>query len=299
MQYIRSIKDKSARHIMLGIAIFALLFLVVIGISLFMKALPIIKEKSLWTLLSSADWKPFKGDFGFLPYISSTLYVSGLAILIALPPSLLTAIYLNSYASKNISRVFQPVIDLLSGIPPVIYGVWGTLTIVPLIANNIAPHFVEFSSGYTVLAGGIVLAVMILPLLISILVEVFRSIPQDMVDASLQLGATRWQTVKKVILRKSFSGIIAAVVLSVSRAFGETIAVLMVCGNITQMPHSLFDACYPLPSLIANNYGEMLSMPSYESALMLAAFLLFIIIVVFNAISRITLVQIEKRYSYS
>jgi phosphate transport system permease protein len=229
----------------------------------------------------------------------STLHVSVLAILIALPLSLLTAIYLHSYASKTINRVFQPVIDLLSGIPPVIYGVWGSLTIVPLIADKIAPNFVEFSSGYTVLAGGIVLAVMILPLLISILVEVFRSIPQEMVDASLQLGATRWQTVKKVILRKSFSGIIAAVVLSVSRAFGETIAVLMVCGNIAQMPHSLFDACYPLPALIANNYGEMLSMPSYESALMLAAFLLFIIIVVFNAISRITLVQIEKRYSYS
>ena len=258
-----------------------------------------MREKNLWTLLTSADWKPFKGDFGFLPYIMSTLYVSALAILIALPLSLLTAIYLHSYASKTISRVFQPVIDLLSGIPPVIYGVWGTLTIVPLIANHIAPHFVEFSSGYTVFAGGIVLAVMILPLLISILVEVFRSIPQEMVDASLQLGATRWQTVKKVILRKSFSGIIAAVVLSVSRAFGETIAVLMVCGNITQMPHNLFDACYPLPALIANNYGEMLSMPSYESALMLAAFLLFIIIVVFNAISRVTLVQIEKRYSFN
>ena len=113
-----------------------------------------------------------------------------------------------------------------------IYGVWGTLTIVPLIANKIAPHFVEFSSGYTVLAGGVVLAVMILPLLISILVEVFSSIPTEMTDASLQLGATKWQTVKKVVLRKSFPGIIAAIVLSVSRAFGETIAVLMVCGNI-------------------------------------------------------------------
>jgi phosphate transport system permease protein len=188
------------------------------------------------------------------------------------------------------------VIDLLSGIPPVIYGVWGTLTIVPLISEKIAPKFVEFSSGYSVLAGGIVLAVMIIPLLISILVEVFRSIPAEMVDASLTLGATKWQTVKKVILRKSFPGVMAAVVLSVSRAFGETIAVLMVCGNIPLIPQSLFDSGYPLPALIANNYGEMLSMPSYESALILAAFLLFIIIVLFNAISRLTLNQIEKRY---
>jgi len=282
---------------MLGIAFFSLLLLLVIGVSLFLKALPIMKEKSLWVLLTSGNWKPFKGEFGFLPYILSTLYVSVIAIVIALPLSLLSSIYLCTYASKSIRRIFEPIIDLLSGIPPVIYGVWGTLTIVPLIANKIAPHFVEFSSGYTVLAGGLVLAIMILPLLISILLEVFRSLPKDITDASLSLGATKWQTVKKVMLRKSTPGIIAATVLSISRAFGETIAVLMVCGNIPLIPHSIFDACYPLPALIANNYGEMLSMPSYESALMLGAFLLFIIIVIFNGISRLTLNQIEKRYS--
>jgi phosphate transport system permease protein len=297
MKYIRLIKDNSARQIMLGIAFFSLLLLLVIGVSLFLKALPIMKEKSLWVLLTSGNWKPFKGEFGFLPYILSTLYVSVIAIVIALPLSLMSSIYLCTYASKSISRIFEPVIDLLSGIPPVIYGVWGTLTIVPLIANKIAPHFVEFSSGYTVLAGGLVLAIMILPLLISILLEVFRSLPKDITDASLSLGATKWQTVKKVMLRKSTPGIIAATVLSISRAFGETIAVLMVCGNIPLIPHSIFDACYPLPALIANNYGEMLSMPSYESALMLGAFLLFIIIVIFNGISRLTLNQIEKRYS--
>jgi phosphate transport system permease protein len=297
MKYIREFKDKTARQIMLGIAFFSLLLLLVIGVSLLVKALPIMKEKSLWLLLSSGNWKPFKGEFGFLPYILSTLYVSMIAIAIALPLSILSSIYLCTYASKSISRIFEPVIDLLSGIPPVIYGVWGTLTIVPLIANKIAPHYVEFSSGYSVLAGGLVLAIMILPLLISILLEVFRSLPREITDASLSLGATKWQTVKKVMLRKSFPGIIAATVLSVSRAFGETIAVLMVCGNIAVVPHSLFDACYPLPALIANNYGEMLSMPNYESALMFGAFLLFIIIVIFKAISRLTLNQIEKRFS--
>jgi phosphate transport system permease protein len=119
-----------------------------------------------------------------------------------------------------------------------------------------------------------------------------------MTDASLSMGATKWQTVKKVILRKSISGIIAATVLALSRAFGETMAVLMVCGNITQIPHSVFDACYPLPALIANNYGEMLSMPSYESALMFSAFLLFIIVVLFNGLSRFALNQIERRYQF-
>jgi phosphate transport system permease protein len=296
VKYNRKIKDLAARQIMLGIAFFSLLLLFVIGFGLLIKALPILREQNIWTLLTSSSWKPFKGDFGFAPFILSTLYVSFTAIIIALPLSLLTSIYLSTYATKTITRIFEPVIDLLSGIPPVIYGVWGILTIVPLIADKIAPKFVEFSSGYTVLAGGLVLAVMILPLLVSILLEVFRSLPREVTDASLSLGATKWQTVKKVLLRKSFPGIIAATVLSLSRAFGETIAVLMVCGNIPIVPKSFFDACYPLPALIANNYGEMLSMPSYESALMLGAFLLFIIVVLFNGLSRLTLNQIERRF---
>lgn len=296
MQRIRIVKDRSTRYFMLGIAVFTILLLLIIGVSLFFKSLPVIREKNLWSLMTSGVWKPFKGEFGFLPFILSTLYVSLIAIVIAFPFSILTSIYLTSYAGKGVRRIFEPVIDLLAGIPPVIYGVWGTLVIVPLIANKIAPGFVEFSTGYTVLAGGIVLAVMIIPLLISVMTEIFKSIPRDMIDASMSMGATRWQTVKKVILRRSISGIAAAVVLSLSRAFGETMAVLMVCGNIPVIPHSFFDACYPLPALIANNYGEMLSMPNYESALMLAALILFIIVIIFNGLSRLVLDQIEKRY---
>ncbi len=112
----------------------------------------------------------------------------------------------------------------------------------------------------------------------------------------MSLGATKWQTVKKVVLRQTFPGIIAAVILAISRAFGETIAVLMVCGNLPQIPHSLFDAAYPLPALIANNYGEMLSLPLYEAALMFAALILFVVILMFNLLSRIVLYRIEKRF---
>jgi len=292
----RLLKDKIARHYMLGMTVLSILFLFVIGIGLFMKAFPIMQEKNLWTLLTTSNWRPFKGIFGFASYILSTIYVTIIAIIIALPLSLLTGIYITEYASSRIRRFFNPVIDLLSGIPPVIYGVWGTLTIVPFISEKLAPHFVDYSTGLSVLAGGIVLAIMIIPLIISILMEVFSSIPKEMKEASLSLGATKWQTVKKVIIRKSIPGIIAATVLAISRAFGETIAVMMVCGNVTQVPHSVFDPCYPLPALIANNYGEMMSIPKYESALMLAAFLLFIIIVFFNVISRVILIQIDKRY---
>ena len=158
----------------------------------------------------------------------------------------------------------------------------------------LAPHFVEFSSGYTVLAGGIVLSVMILPLLVSLFVEIFSTVPQELRDASQALGATRWQTTKKVVIRRSLPGIFAAVVLAVSRALGETIAVLMVCGNLSQVPHSVFDACYPIPALIANNYGEMLSLPLYEAALMFAAMILFVVVLLFNLLSRIILYRLKK-----
>jgi len=295
MHRLREIKDKSVRWFMRVMAFSGILFLLIIGIALFIKSYPVIKESGLWKLLASGSWKPSSGVFGFLPFIVSTLYVSAIALAIALPLSLLTAIYLNSYASAGIRRFFEPVIDLLSGIPPVIYGVWGTITIVPFIANNIASGS---SSGYSVMAGGIVLAVMIIPLLVGLLTEIFNSIPVEMTDASLSLGATKWQTVKRIILRRSFPGIVAVTVLSLSRAFGETMAVLMVCGNSTRMPHSLLDACYPLPALIANNYGEMLSIPGYESALMLAAFILFVIVFFFNGISRLTLNHLEKRFHF-
>lgn len=292
----RLLKDKISRYYMLGATILSILFLFIIGAGLFIKSYPVIEEKSIFSLLSTSNWRPSKGEFGFASYILSTVYVTVIAVVIALPLSLLTGIYMTEYSSPKIRRIFNPVVDLLSGIPPVIYGVWGTLTIVPFIADELAPNFVEFSTGYSVLAGGIVLAIMIIPLIISILMEVFTSIPKEMREASLSVGATKWQTIKRVILRKSIPGIVAATVLAISRAFGETIAVLMVCGNFTYFPKSVFDACYPLPALIANNYGEMMSVPKYESALMLAAFLLFAIIVIFNAVSRLILTQIDKRY---
>jgi phosphate transport system permease protein len=281
---------------MLTITILSLSIAIVIGLGLYFKASPILHEKSLLGLLGDSHWRPFKGEFGFYPFIMGTLWVTGIAIVLSLPVSLLTSIYISEYADKRVRKLVNPMLDILSGIPPVVYGVWGVVVIVPMVAKHIAPHFVEFSTGYSVLAGGIILAIMITPLLISIFGEIFGAVPKELRDASLSLGATHWQTIKFVILRKALPGIIAAVVLAISRAFGETIAVLMVCGNIPIVPKSIFDAGYPLPALIANNYGEMMSMPLYESALMLAALILFVIILFFNAISRVVLIRIEKQF---
>jgi phosphate transport system permease protein len=130
--------------------------------------------------------------------------------------------------------------------------------------------------------------------IIHVSIEVFGSLPRELREASLGLGATKWQTVKHVVLRKAMPGIIAAIVLGLSRAFGETMAVLMVAGNVAKSPGSLFDPAYPLPALIANNYGEMLSIPLYDSALLFASLLLLTVVVVFNILAKIILVRVER-----
>lgn len=277
------------------LTILSLLILLFVGVGLYYKSTDILEANSLWSLLSSSEWSPLNGEFGFWSFIISSVYVTILSVVIALPIALLTALYLTENASSWVKKLVFPVLDILAGIPSVVYGLWGTLIIVPWIADSLGPRFVDYTSGYTLLAGGIVLSVMILPLLVSLFIEIFSTVPQDFKDASTSLGATRWQTSRLVVIRKASPGIIAAVVLSVSKAFGETLAVLMVCGNMVDIPTSLFDSAYPLPALIANNYGEMLSLPMYESALMFAALIMFAIILIFNALSRIVLQRVEKR----
>jgi len=281
---------------MFSITVFSVLLVVLIGLGLYLKSVPIFEHNSFWHLITSSEWRPGNNQFGFLPFIAGTLWITLIAVILALPIALLSALFLTEFSKSYLKKWVFTALDILAGIPSVVYGVWGTLFIVPWISEKLAPHFVEYSTGYTVLAGGIVLGVMILPLLISLFVEIFSAVPREFRDASLSLGATKWQTSKHVILRKTFPGILAAVALALSRAFGETIAVLMVCGNLPMVPHSLFDSCYPLPALIANNYGEMLSVPLYESALMLAAFLLFIVVFIFNASSRAVIYRIERKF---
>lgn len=290
----RYVKDRVAGYLMFTLSALSLLLVVAMGIGLYLKSTPILQEHSLWTLLSASEWKPMRNEFGFFPFLMGTIWVTVLAIVISLPISLLMAIFLTEYSRCWLRKFIYPLLDILAGLPSVIYGVWGTLLIVPWISVFIAPNVGKTSSGYTVLAGGIVLGVMVIPLLVSLFIELFTNVSHDYREASFALGATRWQTVKHVVIKKTLPGIIAAVVLAISRSMGETIAVLMVCGNLAITPGGLLDACYPIPALIANNYGEMLSLPLYESALMFAAFILFFVVLVFNLSSRIVLRKVKN-----
>jgi len=291
----RRLQDLVASKLMLLITIFSSLIVFVVASVLFQRSLPILISQPLSELFLSSSWRPVQGDFGFYAFIIGTLLVTALAMLIAIPVCLLSAIYLSEYAPSKIRGILKPPIDILAGIPSVVYGLWGVLLIVPLIRQYLAPSVGATTTGYSLLAGGIVLAIMVFPIIISISEEVFRAVPFDVREASVALGATKWQTVKHVVMRKALPGVTAAVILGFSRAFGETMAVLMVMGNVAQIPSSLFDPAYSLPALIANNYGEMMSIPLYDSALLLAAFILFILMAFFSIAARIVLSRIERR----
>jgi len=279
----------------------------IIFVALLLRTRPILEAKSISELLLGQVWLPFQGEFGFFPFIMGTLWVTAVALILAVPLCLLSAIYLSEYSRPATVTLMKPVLDLLAGIPSVVYGVWGMLAVVPAVQKFIAPLLGKwlgsipiFSSdnptGFSILSVGIVLAVMVAPVIISVAYEVMRTVPFGMREASLAVGATQWQTIKYVVMPQAMPGIVAAVVLGLSRAMGETMAVLMVVGNVAnKLPRSIFDPAYPLPALIANNYGEMMSIPLYDAALMGAALVLMLVVVIFNVISALILRQILRR----
>ncbi len=290
----RRLKDFVASKLMLSTTIFSSLLVFAIVAVLIQKSTLILTTQPLSELLLSSSWHPWQGEFGFLPFITGTLWVTALAMVLSIPPSLLMSIYLAEYAPNRVREIAKPLIDLLAGIPSVIFGLWGVLVIVPLIRDYAAPLAGVATTGYTVLTGGIVLSIMVCPIIISISEEVIRAVPRHVREASMALGATKWQTVKHAVARSAFPGIVASIMLGFGRAFGETMAVLMVVGNVAKVPTSLFDPAYPLPALIANNYGEMMSIPSYDSALMLAGLFLFLIVSVFTIAAALLLARIKR-----
>ena len=305
---IRNLKDRIARRIMSLLCLGVLSLALLMAWGLYRKAQPVLATQTLASVLFSSSWHPSKGEFGLAAFILGTLWVVAIAMVIAIPISVLTAIYLSEYAHIRIKAFVRPIVDLLAGISPVIYGVWGVIAIVPLVRDSLRPFlsrdfpFFPFASdndtGYSALSAGIVLAVMAFPVMISVIQEVLQTVPREIREASLALGATQWETVKHVVLRKSRPGLVAAIILALSRASGETMAVIMVAGCALQsFPNSIFDTTYPLPALIANTYGEMMSIPLYDSAVLLAAFILFLVTTLFNMIGWGILLHLEREGS--
>lgn len=270
----------------------------VIFFFLFLKSTFILESYSLSELLFSSSWNPGRGSFGLFAIIIGTILVTGLSLIIAVPISLLSAIYISEYAPEKTRRIIRPFIDVLAGVPSVVYGLCAFLFLVPLVKDHIAPFFGVDSTGLCIFTASIILAVMVFPIIISLCVDTFGAIPLALKEASLSVGATKWETVKKVVFRASGPGVLSAVLLGFGRAFGETIAVNMVVGGIPKIPGSLFDPGQTLASLIASTYGELMSIPLYESALMLVALILFLVVLFFNILSVLVFRKARKRWYY-
>ncbi|HIU88916.1 MAG TPA: phosphate ABC transporter permease subunit PstC [Candidatus Caccomonas pullistercoris] len=232
-------------------------------------------------VLLGTEWFPTATPspiFGIVPLLSGTLWVSFFAILIALPFGLAISIYLAEVAPPSVSKVLKPIIELLNGIPSVVYGFFGLAVIVPLLQQTF-----DLPVGESGLAGSLVLALMALPTIITVAEDAMRNCPRTMREASLALGATQWQTIYKVVVPYSISGITSGVVLGIGRAIGETMAVLMVTGNAAVIPTSILEPLRTIPATIAAELGEAPAGGAHYQALFLLGVLLFFITLIINS----------------
>lgn len=216
-------------------------------------------------------------QFGVLHIILGTLMVSFAAIAIALPFALAAAVFLSEIADKRLYKLLKPAIELLSGIPSVVYGFFGLIVVVPIVQKTFG-----LDVGETALSGAIILAIMALPTIITIAEDAMRATPDTLREASLALGANKWQTIYKVVIPHAKSGITAGVVLGIGRAMGETMAVLMVCGNAAVIPHTLLEPIRTIPATIAAELGEAPQGGTHYSALFMLACILFVLTLLIN-----------------
>lgn len=295
----RKLYDTLGTRLMLFVTVSVIFLFFLLLVILINGSFPILGEQSLSELVFSSTWKPFSGEFGLFAVIIDTLIVTAISMIIAVPISLLSAIYIAEYAPKKFRNIVRPFIDVLAGVPSVVFGLCALLVFVPLVRDIIAPFFGNtISSGFSLFTASLILSIMVFPIIISLCIESFNSVPTALKEASLSLGATKWETIKKVIFRASGPGVLAAIFLGFGRAFGETIAVSMVIGNQELIPKSLFGPGQTLASLIASNYTEVSSIPILASALIFVALILFVVVLIFNLLGYLVLRRASKRWAY-
>ncbi|MEO0079219.1 MAG: phosphate ABC transporter permease subunit PstC [candidate division WOR-3 bacterium] len=268
------------RLIQTGLAIVAfsaVAAIFLIAIFIFFEGTPLVVKVGLLRFLASSHWAPTKGHFGILPMIVGSLEVTLLAILVGALLGLSCALFLAEFAPRWSVRILKPLIELLAGIPSVVYGFIGVVVLVPWIRNTFG------GPGFSVLASGLVLGIMVLPTIIAISLDALQAVPLSYKEGSLALGATRWQTLYRVMLPAARSGIIAGFVLGMGRAVGETMAVIMVAGNALTIPHSLLQPVRTLTSNIALEMGYATG--DHQAALFATGMVLFIITILLNTIA--------------
>ena len=261
-------------------------------------------DKFGWSFLVNSTWDPVQEIYGALPIIYGTIVSSLLALIIALPLSIGVAIYLAEVAPPWLEKPLSFLVELLAGIPSVIYGLWGIFVLVPWIRTDVEPYlsdklgFLPFFRGapygFGLLAAVLILSIMVLPIISSISRDVLKSVPRSQREAALALGATRWQSTV-IVLKDAKSGILGATMLGLGRAIGETMAVTMVIGNRALISPSLFDPSYTMASVIANEFTEATS-EMYLSALIQLALVLFVITIIINAFARLLVWSMNRKW---
>ncbi|MEB3122462.1 MAG: phosphate ABC transporter permease subunit PstC [Snowella sp.] len=296
--------ESGFRWLTLGFAIAIGLILLSIALVVFIESIPAIRQSGLGFLFST-EWDPVKNVYGALPVISGTLVSALLSLLIAVPLGLGTAIFLSEdFIPLNIRTVLIFLVELLAAIPSVVYGLWGIFVLIPILkpfgvwlnANfGWFPLFGSVPVGPGMLPAGVILAVMILPIITAIARDSLATLPPELRQASLGLGATRWETIFRVLVPAAFSGIVGGIMLALGRAMGETMAVTMIIGNSNKLSASILDPANTIASLLANQFAEASGMQ--VSALMYAGLVLMVLTLVVNVLAELIVNKVKAKYS--
>ncbi|MTK64367.1 MAG: phosphate ABC transporter permease subunit PstC [Methanobacterium sp.] len=230
-----------------GLSSIAIIILIIFFI--FNEGIPALTNVGFFNFVFGMTWAPSNGQYGVFPMVIGTLGITALALLLAVPLSICCAVFLSEIAPPTMRKILKPTIQGLAGIPSVIYGFFGLVVLVPFMRVHYG------GTGFSLLAASLILTIMILPTITSISEDALRSIPMEYKEASLALGATQWQTIRNVLLPAAVPGVITAIILGMGRAIGETMAVIMVAGNVVQIPGSIFDPVRALTSNIALEMG--------------------------------------------
>ncbi len=269
--------EKIAKYALMTVAFSALASLLLIAVFIFKEGLPFMLKVGVKDFLLASDWDPQAGKYGIYPMIIASLYVTFGAMLIGAPLGVAGAIFLNEFVPKQVMRVVKPTIELLAGIPSVVFGFLGVMVLAPFIRTHMG------GPGLSVLAAAVILGIMVLPTVISISSDAIGAVPNSYREGALALGATRWQSVYMVTIKAARSGIIASIILAMGRALGETMAVIMVAGNTVKIPHSVTD---PVRTLTANIALEMANATGMaREALFATGIVLFVVIMILNGIA--------------
>ncbi len=284
----RSAREKVYQLLLLACALVALLIIILIAGFIFWEGLPVFIKYGFNKIIWGTEWRPVEQMYGLLPLILGSIYTTLGALILGVPLGVLTAIFLAEQAPPKIVALIRPAVELLAGIPSVVYGLFGMTTIVPIIraVTNKIPAYANdptLSGGYGILACSIILSIMILPTIINVAEDAIRSVPREYKEGSLALGATHWQTIYRVILPAARSGIMAGIVLGLGRAIGETMAVIMVAGNAPLVPNSIFSSVRSMTGNIAIEMAY--STGEHSQSLFATGIVLFVFIMLVNSLA--------------